>query len=261
MTSWNPGDQQSGQPGYGQQPGQQPPPPNFDKPNTPPPAAPPAYGAPASQPSYGQQQPSYGQQPPAYGAGGYSSPPTSQYGNSPYGAPQGGGNLPPGAVGPLSMGNRVIAFIIDYAIIWVVGAIGYGVLLFGVIGAASTCGYDYDSNGYPVNYSCSGGAGAGLVILALVFLLAWLALCLFWVYMLGKTGQTPGKKWMGVKVVDNDSGQTIGFGRAFLRYIVQGLSNIVCYAGLWSAWLDSPPEGRYRGWHDKAVNSVVISVK
>lgn len=266
MTSWNPGDQQSGQPGYGQQPGQQPPPPNFDKgatpPAAPPPAAPPpAYGAPPPQPGYGQQPPAYG----AAAGGGYAAPPTNQYGNSPYGAPQGGGNLPPGAVGPLSMGNRVIAFIIDGVILNIISLIAFIILFTGVIGSAGTvsCNYTYDSNGVPTDYNCDnvGGASAGIIITVLVMFAIVIAAFVYYIFVLGKTGQTPGKKIMGVKVVDNDSGQPIGVGRAFLRYLVQYLSNIVCYAGLWSAWLDGPPEGRYRGWHDKAVNSVVISVK
>lgn len=277
MTSWNPGDQPSGQPGYGQQPGQQPPPPNFDKGPTPPPAAPPpAYGAPAPQPGYGQSapqpgygqsapQPAYGQQPPAYGGGGYAAPPTNQYGNNPYGgAPV--GNLPPGAVQPLNMGNRVVAFIIDYVILNVFSIIAIIILFTGVLASTSTLdcsSYQIDPNTGAVTGGCvnSGGAGAGVVITFVVFLILWIAVLVAWVWMLGTKGQTPGKRWMGVKVVDNDSGAPIGFGRALLRYIVQYLSNIVCYAGLWSAWLDGPPEGRYRGWHDKAVNSVVISVK
>ena len=269
MTSWNPGDQQPGQSGYGQQPGQQPPPPNFDKGATPPPAAPPPnYGAPAPQPGYGQQPPAYGQQapPPAYGGGaGYAAPPTNQYGNSPYGgAPV--GNLPPGATQPLNMGNRVVAFIIDGVILNVFSLIAIIILFTGVVASASTIdcsSYEVDPNTGAVTGGCvnTGGASAGAIIAFVIFLIIWIGVLVAWVWMLGTKGQTPGKKWMGVKVVDNDSGQPIGFGRALLRFIVQYLSNIVCYAGLWSAWLDGPPEGRYRGWHDKAVNSVVISVK
>ena len=277
MTSWNPGDQsdqsgQSGQqPGYGQQQpgyGQQPPPspPNFDKPGGPSSAPPPpAYG---NQPGYGQGQPSYGQGQPAYGGGGYPAPqqnpygsPQQQggqgYGNQGYGNPGQGGLPPGGATQPLNMGNRVIAFIIDNAITGVLGLIAYIVLIASVLGAASTIEVDPNTG----QISNTGGASAIAVVFFVIFLLATIGVFLYFVYLLGTKGQTPGKKAMGVKVVDNDSGQPIGFGRAFLRYIVQGLSNIACYAGLWSAWLDGPPEGRYRGWHDKAVNSVVISVK
>jgi uncharacterized RDD family membrane protein YckC len=78
--------------------------------------------------------------------------------------------------------------------------------------------------------------------------------------MTGSAGQTPGKKIMGVKVVDNRTGATIGFWRALGRIIVQGICNILCFAGFWSAWLDSK-SGLYRGWHDKALDTRVISVK
>jgi len=45
-----------------------------------------------------------------------------------------------------------------------------------------------------------------------------------------------------------------------LRYFIQGLSNIVCFAGLWSPFTDGG-SGRYRGWHDRVATSQVISVK
>jgi len=149
------------------------------------------------------------------------------------------------------MGNRVVAYIIDAAII------GVPVLILYFIAGAlfvSSVKTTVDSNGFA---HTTGGGGAGLVLLLVVVL--GIAAAVYFVYLIGTTGQTPGKKMMGVKVVDVASGQPIGFGRALGRYLVQALSNVVCYAGLWSAWLDSA-SGRYQGWHDKALNTQVISV-
>lgn len=245
MTSWNPGGppdpsgQQppSGQPpAYGQQPppppgyGQQPPPPGYGQQPPPPgygqqPPPPPGYGA----PQYGQQPPpppGYGQPPPppGYGAPQYGAPPAYPPGVNPYGnqAP-----VLPGQTGPLNMGNRVVAFVIDWAIF----------VVLDIIAIAS-------------------GSSAFRLIVDLLTL----AVAIYFIYLIGTVGQTPGKKIMGVKIVDANTGQPVGFWRALGREIVQGLCNIICFAGLWSAWLDSG-SGMYRGWHDKALNTRVISVK
>jgi uncharacterized RDD family membrane protein YckC len=259
MTSWTPGDPAdpanpaNQPPSYGQPPpppgyqpppppnyGQPPPPPGYGQPPPPgygqPPPPPPGYGQPPppgyGQPQYGQPQygqPQYGQPPQQYGQPGYGQPPPFPGGPNPYGM-AGAGPLP-GQTGPLNMGNRVVAFIIDFAILAVPGAI-----LFGIAAGTNSGGF-----------------------LAVVYLLL-LAAGLYFVYLTGSVGQTPGKKIMGVKVVDTNTGATIGFWRAFGRQFVQGLCNYVCFAGFWSAWLDSS-SGLYRGWHDKALNTRVISVK
>jgi len=221
MSTWNPG----GPPDPSGQPPQQPQQPNYGQ--QPPP--PPGYGQqPPPPPAYGQQPPP----PPGYGP-----PPGQAYGAYPvapganvYGAPQAGALLP-GAVGPLNVGNRVLAYIIDVVIVFVV--IG---ILDGLAIAANS---------------------AALSALAFI---AGIGIFFYFVYLTGSVGQTPGKKFMGVKVVDANTGAIIGFGRAFGRYIVQGLSNIICYAGLWSAFLDSG-SGRYQAWHDKALSTQVISIK
>lgn len=261
MTSSTPGGtpdpygKQPDQP-YGQQPPppQQPygaPPPQYGQPPQQPYGTPPAYG---QQPQYGEPQQPYGA-PPPYGQqpqyGGYPGAPMPPAG-SPYGYPQRTAGLPPGAVRPLQMGNRVLAFIIDWALFAIPVIILYFIAATIFISSSdTTC----DANGF---CHSTGGGGAGLVVL-LVFVLG-IAGALYFIYLAGSTGQTPGKRAMGVKIVDAASGQPIGFGRALGRYVVQALSNFVCYAGLWSPYLDGST-GRYQGWHDKALNSQVISVR
>jgi uncharacterized RDD family membrane protein YckC len=141
------------------------------------------------------------------------------YGNS--------GVLLPGAVGPLKIGNRVWALLIDWGAFFVLE----------IVADVS-------------------GSNAFQAVIGLVALILWFV----YAYMIGTTGQTYGKRVMGLKVVDANTGQLIGFGRGILRYFVQGLLNIVCFAGLWSPFLDSN-SGRYQGWHDKAATTQVISVK
>ena len=67
-------------------------------------------------------------------------------------------------------------------------------------------------------------------------------------------GQTPGMKAVNNKLLDAQTGQPIGSGRAFARLLAQILSAIPCYLGfLWMLW-----DPKKQTWHDKLSNSVVI---
>jgi uncharacterized RDD family membrane protein YckC len=70
----------------------------------------------------------------------------------------------------------------------------------------------------------------------------------------GPTGQTVGKKALGIRVVDAATGGPIGTGRGVGRYFARILSALVCYLGyLWMLW---DPEKQT--WHDKLVNDYVV---
>jgi uncharacterized RDD family membrane protein YckC len=72
----------------------------------------------------------------------------------------------------------------------------------------------------------------------------------------GRTGQTIGKKMLGIRVVDFATGGPIGYGRAFLRLIGRYISGLVCYLGyLWMLW-----DKEKQCWHDKMANDVVVPV-
>lgn len=72
----------------------------------------------------------------------------------------------------------------------------------------------------------------------------------------GPTGQTVGKKALGIRVIDFATGGPIGNGRAFIRYIGRIVSGLVIYLGyLWMLW---DPEKQT--WHDKMAGSVVVPV-
>jgi uncharacterized RDD family membrane protein YckC len=46
----------------------------------------------------------------------------------------------------------------------------------------------------------------------------WVLYLSYFTYFIGKSGQSPGKKSMGLKVVNSD-GEVIGYGKAFIRYL------------------------------------------
>jgi len=72
----------------------------------------------------------------------------------------------------------------------------------------------------------------------------------------GSTGQTIGKRALGIRVVDFNTGGPIGYGRATLRLIGRYISGVVCYLGyLWMLWDDEK-----QCWHDKMANDVVVPV-
>jgi uncharacterized RDD family membrane protein YckC len=70
----------------------------------------------------------------------------------------------------------------------------------------------------------------------------------------GATGQTLGKKALGIRVIDFNSGGSIGYGRGAIRYIGRLVSSIACFLGyFWMLW-----DKEKQTWHDKFATSVVV---
>jgi uncharacterized RDD family membrane protein YckC len=75
----------------------------------------------------------------------------------------------------------------------------------------------------------------------------------------GPTGQTIGKRAVGIRVVDADgsAGGAIGVGRGIGRYFARILSGLPCALGyLWMLW-----DPRKQTWHDKLVRSLVVKAR
>jgi uncharacterized RDD family membrane protein YckC len=70
------------------------------------------------------------------------------------------------------------------------------------------------------------------------------------------SGQTIGKRALGIRVVDFNTGGPIGFGRALLRYVARFLSAIAIFLGyFWMLW-----DKEKQTWHDKIAGDVVVPV-
>jgi uncharacterized RDD family membrane protein YckC len=94
-------------------------------------------------------------------------------------------------------------------------------------------------------YAISGpAAGLGLLIQAA-----------YYVYLEGgSSGATLGKKAMGIRVIDQNVGGSIGYGRALIRWIGRIVSAIPCLLGyFWMLW-----DNNKQTWHDKFANSIVV---
>jgi uncharacterized RDD family membrane protein YckC len=70
----------------------------------------------------------------------------------------------------------------------------------------------------------------------------------------GASGQSIGKRVMGLRVVDAQTGGSIGYGRGAIRWLVSIVSAIPIFLGyFWMLW-----DGNKQTWHDKIANSVVV---
>jgi uncharacterized RDD family membrane protein YckC len=70
------------------------------------------------------------------------------------------------------------------------------------------------------------------------------------------SGQTVGKRGMGIRVYDLRGRGPIGFGRGVGRYFARILSALPLFLGyFWMLW-----DGESQTWHDKLVGTVVVPV-
>lgn len=190
------------------------------------------------QPGYGYGHPQQHPQQPPYGPG-YGQP----YGQQPYGTYGYGYGAP---MPPLAdWGPRVAASLIDSLIVLAPLLIGYGALIANVVARRDNPD-PYDNPQW------------WAIILFLVCLVAGIALSL-WnrVFRQGRTGQSVGKSALHIKLIDAVTGEPIGAGRSFLRDFLSGLFNNACFLNLlWPLW-----DEQKQTWHDKVVNTYVISVR
>lgn len=145
--------------------------------------------------------------------------------------PQPGGYTQPpsGPSGPRAgFGARLAALLLDTIII----LIGVGI----VVG---------------IFYAVGGGSAA-----VVAYLVALVGSIVYYVYFEGgPTGQTPGKKMLGIRVIDFNTGGPIGYPRALGRNLFRSfISAWVCYLGfLWMLW-----DREKQTWHDKVCSCVVV---
>jgi uncharacterized RDD family membrane protein YckC len=141
----------------------------------------------------------------------------------------------PGFVPQVGYGGfwiRVVAYIIDGIILGIVGGVIYAAL-----GVNLSDPNSFQSTRY------QGAQGANLVISFVYFAGLWTVM-----------GASLGQRIFGMRVVDANTGQPIGFGKAALRWLGLLISFLVCFIGvIWVAF-----DGRKQGWMDKIAGTVVL---
>jgi uncharacterized RDD family membrane protein YckC len=107
----------------------------------------------------------------------------------------------------------------------------------------------------PIILIAIGSSSNSSGILALGYVLYIVGAIAYYVYFEGgPTGQTLGKSAMGIRVIDFNTGGSIGHGRAFVRWIGRIVSGFLCYLGyFWMLW-----DKEKQCWHDKMANDVVV---
>jgi uncharacterized RDD family membrane protein YckC len=184
-------------------------------------------------------------------------PPGPSAPQNPYGHPQQQPAQPqPGAIAKssyASWGARVGASLIDWLIVGLIPTIligiGYTQFISHAVHNLQTC-QDQNTTTCPAAVQFDPGTALliyGGALLALIGGL-WLA------YREGKTGCTPGKKALRIKLVRESTGQPVGFGLAFGRRLLHVLDGLPCYIGyLWPLW-----DAKRQTFADKIVSTIVV---
>jgi uncharacterized RDD family membrane protein YckC len=202
------------------------------------------YGNPPQDPNapqnpYGQPNP-YGQSNP------YGQP--NPYGQSqaPYGQQPGYGYAPDYA----NWFKRVGAYLIDQIAMGIAGLplwIGYGMI-------AATAKTTTNADG-TVTTTMDDPSGTALLLMVL----GALTTLAFFIWnsciRQGRTGYSLGKSALGMKLIGEQTGQPIGAGMSFVRYLAHILDALPCYLGyLWPLW-----DAKRQTFADKIIKTVVIN--
>ncbi|WAZ22054.1 RDD family protein [Streptomyces cinnabarinus] len=182
-----------------------------------------------------------GGQPPPYQGGPYDGGP---YGGDPYG----GGGYPADPLAgmpPLAeSGRRTLARIID-------------MLMVAVVVWLLTWAFrvnELDMSADNVDY----GKSLGQSLIAALLYIGYDT------FMISRTGQTLGKKWLGMRVANLDDGSTPSVQTSLVRALVLWIPFAFCCACIWTAicggwsYFDKPYK---QGLHDKAAKTVVVSTR
>ncbi|MFD0055954.1 RDD family protein [Streptomyces sp. NPDC127168] len=223
---------------------------------------PPPSPGPGPEPGSGEGGP-YGTPPPGGapppgGGGPYGAPPPG--GGGPYGAPPPGGGGPyggdpyggAGAPGdplagmpPLAdSGRRTLARIIDMILV--------GIVVWLLSWAFNVQEYTVDGEDIEVGNSLWQSVIAAVLYIA------------YDTYLISRTGQTLGKKWLGMRVANLDNGATPSVQTSLIRALVLWIPFAFCCACVWTiiaggwSFFDRPYK---QGLHDKAAKTVVVSTR
>ena len=146
---------------------------------------------------------------------------------------------PQSAVAPQAFGaplaewsQRAIGLLLDIACIFAV--VIAGVIVAAIVGAVSST--------------------LGFLVSTIVYLVA-VAAGFYIGFLNGATGQSPGKRLTGLKVISEETGQVIGGGMGIVRHIAHFVDSLVCYAG----WLFPLWDPKKQTIADKIVKTVVVT--
>lgn len=158
--------------------------------------------------------------------------------------------------GPLAnWGTRVAASLLD-ALLAMVGLLFYAVGIPMIVAASPDSSFDSTTG----TYASTEPANTGLMVLGIAFVglgaLTVIAIQL-WnrVFRMGRTGQSVGKRVMGIRLVEEHTGRPMGAGMCFVREIAHTLDQFFYLGYLWPLW-----DPKRQTFADKILSTVVVEV-
>ena len=158
--------------------------------------------------------------------------------------------------GPLApWGTRVAAWLLD-GLLSLVGLVFYAVGIPMIVAGAPHDSFDTTTG----TYESTGPANTGLMVLGFVLVglgVVTIIAIQLWnrVFRMGRTGQSVGKKVMGIRLVEEYSGQPMGAGMCFVREIAHTLDQFFYLGYLWPLW-----DAKRQTFADKILSTVVVEV-
>jgi len=135
--------------------------------------------------------------------------------------------------GPLAeWSQRAVGFLIDIGIVIAVGIVGF--IITAIVGVISN-------------------TLAALV--GLVFYLIYSFLFLYFGYLVGVKGRSPGMALTGLTCVSEETGQVIGGGMGIVRSIAHIIDSFICYVG----WFFPLWDAKRQTIADKVIKTYVLS--
>jgi len=128
-------------------------------------------------------------------------------------------------------GPRALGILIDYASIVVIIIVGS--IIATIFGAVSDI--------------------LGMLVWLVVYIFSFVA-WLYYGYLVGARGYSPGMAIMGLRCVSSETGQTIGGGMGVVRSIAHIVDSIICYIG----WLFPLWDAERQTLADKIVKTHVL---
>lgn len=169
--------------------------------------------------------------PPPPPAGGYPPPPPSAGGYAPPPPGPAVRELPTESYTPWL--TRVLAFLIDYAPIFVVLGIAQVIDMLTQEESCVTSVNQYDV----AQYCYTQGSIIGVLAQGLASLLVLAYVIWNYGYRQGTTGSSIGKSIVKFKVVSEVTGEPLGFGMSLVRQLAHFVDAIICYVGfLFPLW-------------------------
>jgi uncharacterized RDD family membrane protein YckC len=183
--------------------------------------------------------------------------------------PPPGSGYPPGYLPtPMSPGGQPLASFLDRLLArlidgLIIGAVAVVVMvpLFIAFFAFVFNNVEMDASGNPTDEDAGLFFGGFFLLYALVFLLVFAAQYIYDVEMMFRSGQTPGKRVMKIRIVPLDPRERLTRGMAGKRFLVQTVAAsciplLSIVDGLWQLW-DKPYQ---QCLHDKFATTVVVKV-